>query len=185
MNPHSLMGIIASVVLLIPVIMIGALRLFLHRSFLALSVYYFLVCIQNLMKQNAISVPGSFYHSLGLIDNFLDAPLMLLFLVFFSTSALKTKRIMITLFIFLGFEAIILAVFGFNVRSVKIILAPGITLIIIISFSFFLRNVRLSVMNSKSVGKAVMSSAVLISYIIFSLVYIFYYLIDNIMKMLN
>jgi len=72
-----------------------------------------------------------------------------------------------------------LAIVGFNIRSLKIVLAPGIVLIIIFSFSFFLRNVRLAVTNSKSAGKAVMSSAVLISYIIFSLVYIFYYLTDN------
>lgn len=87
---------------------------------------------------------------------------------------------MTTLFVFVGFEVIVLAVFGFNVKAIKIVLAPDIALIILISFSFFLRNVRLSITNSKSMGKAVMITAVLLSYIIFSLVYIFYYLMDDI-----
>src|SRR5205085_10315949 len=101
MNSYSLMGIITSVVLMVPVIVIGALRLFPHRSFFALSLYYLLMCIQNLMKQNVISVPYSVYHPLGLINNFLYATLMLLFLLFFSISELLTICIMTTLFIFL------------------------------------------------------------------------------------
>jgi hypothetical protein len=44
---------------------------------------------------------------------------------------------------------------------------------------FFLRYVRLSVSNGKSLGKAVMASSVFISYTIFSIVYVFYYLLKN------
>ncbi|HET9826009.1 MAG TPA: hypothetical protein VFP87_11775, partial [Chitinophagaceae bacterium] len=52
---------------------------------------------------------------------------------------------------------------------------------IIIAFSvyFFQRNVRLAITNSKSLGKAVMASSVLLSYTIFTVVYVFYYLIKN------
>jgi uncharacterized membrane protein YozB (DUF420 family) len=83
------------------------------------------------------------------------------------------------MFTFIGFEVIILAIFGFTIKTVKIILGPDIAIIIALSFLFFLRNVRLAITNQKSLGKAVMTSAILLSYTIFSLVYIFYYLIKN------
>jgi len=83
------------------------------------------------------------------------------------------------MYLFIGFEAIVLAAVGFNVKAVRIILGPDIIVIGTISFIFFLRYVRLSVSNTKSLGKAVMASSVFISYTLFTLVYVFYYLLRN------
>ena len=179
MNSHSLLGIISSIALFLPVVLVIILKLFSNRSFLALAICYFIVGAQNLMRQSVFSVPKLVYQSMSLVDNILDAPLMLLFLTFFSTSALMTKRIRTCIYFFLGFEATILIVFGFNVKAIRIILAPDIALVVAISFSFFLRYVRLSVSHPKNTGKAVMASAVFISYVIFSMVFIFYYLVKN------
>ena len=179
MNSHSLLGIISSIGLFVPVALILVLKLFSNRSFLALAIFYFIVGAQNLMRQSVFGIPKWIYQSMSLVDNILEVPLMLLFLTFFSTSALMTKRIKTCIYIFLGFEAIILLVFGFNVKAIRIILAPDIALIVAISFSFFIRYVRLSVSNTKSLGKAVMASSVFISYVLFSIVYVFYYLIKN------
>ena len=179
MNSYSLLGIISSIALFLPVALIIILKLFSNRSFFALALYYFVVGAQNLMRQGVFGVPKWFYQSMSLVDNILDAPLMLLFLTFFSTSALMSKRIKTCIYIFLAFEAIILVVFGFNVRAIRIILGPDIAMVVALSFSFFRRYVRLSVSNPKSIGKAVMSSAVFISYVIFSIVYIFYFLMKN------
>jgi hypothetical protein len=179
MNFHSLLGIISSLALFVPVALILVLKLFSNRSFLALAICYFIVGAQNLMRLGVLGVPKTICQTISLIDNLLDAPLMLLFLIFFSSSALMTKRIRTCIYVFIAFEAIILAVFGFNVKAIRIIIAPDIVLIVAISFSFFLRYVRLSVSNAKSLGKAVMASSVFISYTIFSIVYIFYYLLKN------
>ena len=179
MNSHSLLGIISSIGLFVPVALILVLKLFSNRSILALATCYFIVGVQNLMRQSVFDIPRVIYQSMSLVDNILEVPLMLLFLTFFSTSALMTKRIKTCIYIFLGFEAIILLVFGFNVKAIRIILAPDIALIVAISFSFFIRYVRLSVSNTKSLGKAVMASSVFISYVLFSIVYVFYYLIKN------
>ena len=173
MNSHSLLGIISSIALFVPVALIIILKLFSNRSFLALAVCYFIVGAQNLMRQSVFGVPKVIYQSMSLVDNILEVPLMLLFLTFFSTSALMTKRIKTCIYVFIGFEAIILAIFGFNVKAIRIILGPDIALIVAISFSFFMRYVRLSVSHPKSIGKAVMASSVFISYTIFSIVYVF------------
>jgi hypothetical protein len=179
MNSHSLLGIISSIALFLPVALVIILKLFSNSSFLALAICYLIVGAQNLMRQSVFDVPKWIYQSMSLVDNILDAPLMLLFLTFFSTSALMTKRIRTCIYFFLSFEAIILVVFGFNVKAIRIILAPDIALVVAISFSFFLRYVRLSVSHPKNTGKAVMASAIFISYVIFSMVFIFYYLVKN------
>ena len=179
MNSHSLLGIISSITLFVPVALILILKLFSNRSFLALAICYFIVGVQNLLRQSVFGVPKVIYQSMSLVDNILEVPLMLLFLTFFSTSVLMSRRIITCIYVFIGFEAIILAIFGFNVKAIRIILGPDIALIVAISFSFFMRYVRLSVSNSKSIGKAVMASSVFISYAIFSIVYIFYYLVKN------
>lgn len=131
------------------------------------------------MRQSVLGIPKPVYQTMSRIDNVLDAPLMLLFLTFFSTSLLMTRRIKTSIYLFVAFEAIVLAIFGFNVKAIRIILAPDIVVIATVSFLFFMRYVRLSVSNSKSLGKAVMASSVFISYTIFSIVYVFYYLIRN------
>jgi len=179
MNVNSAIGIISAIALLVPVLLILALRLFNNRSFLALLFYYLIVCVQILMRLNVISTTKSVYQSLGIVDNFLDAPLMLVFLMFFSTSVLMKKRLTTSILLFLCFEAIVICFYGFNVNSVKIILGPDIALIAGLSFMLFLRNVRLTVTNSKALGKAVMMSSLLLSYVLFSLVYIFYYIARN------
>ena len=179
MDLYSAIGIIAPIALLIPIVLLLILRLFTNRSFIALLIYYLILSVHLMMRQNVIQAPPRVYQSLGIIDNLLDAPLMLLFLMLFSVSALMRKRIMTGVLIFLGFEGITILFCGFTVKTVKIILGPDIMIILTLSFALFLRNVRLAITNSKSLGKAVMISSVLVSYIIFTLVYIFYYLAKN------
>lgn len=174
-----ILGIVSTAVLFIPFILVLVLRLFNQTSFLALSVYYLSSGIYNLIAQNVITAPVPVSRSIGIINNLLDAPLMMLFLIFFSPSALMKKRITTIILIFLAFEAIIVAGYGFNVTSVKIILGPDIAIILTITSLFFLRNVRLAIVNQKSLGKATMIFSVLLAYSIFSLVYIFYYLLKN------
>src|ERR1043165_4203767 len=139
MNSHSLLGIISSIALFAPVALIIILKLFSNRSFLALAIFYFIVGAQNLMRQSVFGIPKSIYQPMSFIDNILEVPLMLMFLIFFSTSGVMTKRIKTSIYVFLGFEVIVLAVFGFNVKAIRIILGPDIILLATISFLFFPR----------------------------------------------
>src|SRR5436190_23480386 len=179
MSLNSTLGIISSIVLFIPAILILVFRLITNRSFLALSTYYLFGGIYNLIFQNVLIAPLWFARSLGIAVNLLDAPLMLMFLTFFSTSPAMKKRITWGICIFFAFEAIVLLVDGFSVNAVRVILGPDIVIIIALSFLFFQRNVRLAITNSKSLGKAFMTSSVLLFYTIFTVVYVFYWLIKN------
>lgn len=179
MNPTSTIGIASSFILFMPVILILALKLYTNRSFLALAIYCLIMSVQTLMNQNVIAAPKTIYQYLGIANDLLDAPLMLLFLLFFSISSRMTKRITMMIFAFLVFEAAVVVFFGFTIKTVKIILAPDLAFILALSFMFFVRNVRLAITNSKSLGKAIMISSVLLSYTIFSIAYIFFYILPN------
>lgn len=179
MSLNATLGIVSSIVLFVPAIFILVFRLITNRSFLALFAYYLVGGIYNLISQNVLNTPVWFARPLGIAANLLDAPLMLMFLTFFSTSQGMTKRIMWGIWIFFAFEAIILSVEGFSVNAIRIILGPDIVIIIGLSFFFFQRNVRLAITNSKSLGKAIMSSSILLFYTIFTVAYVFYYLAKN------
>jgi hypothetical protein len=179
MSFQYVLGLVSTFVLFIPFILILVLRLFTQTSFLALSIYYLSSGVYNLIAQDVISAPIPIARSIGIVNNLLDAPLMMMFLIFFSPSALMKKRITTLILVFIAFEAVILAAYGFNVQTVKIVLGPDIAIILAITSLFFLRNVRLAIVNQKSLGKATMIFSVLLAYSIFSLVYIFYYLLRN------
>jgi hypothetical protein len=82
MNSHSLLGIISSLALFIPVALVIILKLFSNRSFLALAVCYFIVGAQNLMRQGVFGVPKWIYQSMSLVDNILMLLSCFCFLLF-------------------------------------------------------------------------------------------------------
>ena len=179
MNLLSAVGILSSISLFIPIIIIIVLRLFNNRSFLALAGNYLIIGIHNLMIQDVIVAPKALTDYFSIICNLLDAPLMLVFLIFFRISSKTTKQIFNILFVFLGFEVVILSLYGFSAKTMEIILGPDVLVILVLSSIFFFRNVRLAITNSKAMGKAVMASSVFVFYSIFTLVYVFFFLIKS------
>jgi hypothetical protein len=90
-----------------------------------------------------------------------------------------TKRIRLGIYLFLLFEIIVLVITGLNIKAITTVLGPGILAILPLSFFLFLRQVRLTIMQQKALGKALMISSVLSSYIIYSLIYLFYYVLKT------
>ena len=74
MNSYSLLGIISSIALFLPVALVIILKLFSNRSFFALSLYYFVVGAQNLMRKAYLVRLNGSTQSMSLVDNILDAP---------------------------------------------------------------------------------------------------------------
>jgi len=179
MNSLAILGIISTIISFIPIILILFFKLFRHRSFLALSIYYLLPGIYNLAQEHFIPLSPAITNSLGLITNLLDAPLMFTFLCLFSYSASMTKTIRFGIYIFMIYEVIILVISGFNVKGITVILGPGILGIFSLSFLIFLRQVKLTITQQKALGKALMISSVLVAYTIFILIYLFYYLLKT------
>jgi hypothetical protein len=175
MTWNSVMGLISTFALFLPIFFILALRLGGYKSFPALLIYYISVFVYNLFTEGYIKAPANFIHYWGLSNNLLDAPLMLSFLTYYSTSPVFTRRIKITLGAFLLFELGVLLAEGLNVNAITIIMGPGLLLVFGLCLSLFIRQTKITIMHRKATGKAFIAAALLFAYGCYTLIYLMYY----------
>ncbi|HEX7844394.1 MAG TPA: hypothetical protein VF476_01265 [Chitinophagaceae bacterium] len=175
MTWNTVMGLVSTVALSLPILTMIACRLAGYRSFPFLIAYYAIVAGYNMLTEGYINAPENFTYYFGLANNLLDAPLMLLFLTYFSTSTLLTKRMRILAIIFLVFEIVVLSIYGFNIEAITIIMGPGLLLVLSFSAVFFVRQTRITIMHQKAAGKAIMASSLIFCYCCYSIIYMMYY----------
>lgn len=176
MNWNTVMGLVSTVALSLPILMMFVTRLAGYRTFPFLLAYYAIVLGYNLLTEGYITASENFIFHFGIINNLLDAPLMLLFLTYFSSSALLTQRMRILTGAFVAFEIIIVSLHGFSVEAITIVMGPGLLLTLGFSATFFVRQTRITIMHQKAAGKAWMTSALIFAYGCYSIIYIMYYL---------
>jgi hypothetical protein len=169
------MGFIATVALFLPVFLILILRLSRYRIFVALLIYYLFVLVYNFFTQGYIQANLEIVRSWGISNNLLEAPLILFSLTYFSGPSALTKKMKGLILLILVFELVVILIRGFSVDSMTIIMAPNLLIILAFCFYFFIRQVRISVMHNKSIGKSLMVSSLLFAYGCYSLIYLMYY----------
>lgn len=179
MNLFSLMGLVSTIALGIPVIILLISRLAWYKSFAFLLIYYILILSYNLIVLNYVSANKEFIFYWGTASNLLDAPLILLFMTYFSQTALFRKRLISFVFLFIIYEIVVLAVWGFTIKATTIILAPGLLIIVLLSVIFFVHQVKIAVVHQKAIGKAIMIASLLSAYAGYAFVYAVYYLIET------
>lgn len=173
------MGILSTLALFAPVAIIAIMRLYGHRSFIALLFYYLIAAVYNLMTENFIQVDPDFAYFFGIVANLLDAPLILLFLMYFSPTAAYSRRILALIVLFLAYEITIVAIFNVTKIAVSYFAGPGIFLILCVSMVFFLRQVRVTIMHRRATGKALMISSILWAYGCFAVIYLIFYVLKE------
>ncbi len=179
MTWNHIMGLISTAALSLPIILMLATRLASYRSFPALLAYYTIVAMYNLFTEGYIDVSHDFVSYWGIANNLLDAPLMLLFLTYFANTTTMKKRLRLAVIGILVFEAVIIAIYGFTVKAITIIMAPDLLLVVSLSAYFFARQTKITVVYQKAVGKALMMGSLLIGYGCYTIIYIMYYLLKN------
>lgn len=179
MTWNTVMGLISSVALICPVLIILFYRLGTYSSFPALLIYYTGVFVYNLFTEGYINVHPDIVRYWGLANNFLDAPLMLTFLLYFSPGQNFTKRLKVLIASFLLFEMTVITVTGFNTKAVTIILGPGIVLVVGLFLYFFIRHTKVAITNRKAFGKATIAAAFLFAYGCFGFIYLMYYVLKT------
>jgi hypothetical protein len=174
------MGLISTIALFLPIIMLLAFKLAWYKSFPALFIYYIFILSYNLISLEYIPFKDSAIASYHKITTHLvEIPLILLFFTYFSKTASFRKNLLIANLIFIVFEAGIVAVFGYTARAIAIIMAPGLCLLLFLSSMFFLHQVKIAVIYHKAVGKAIMVASLLFAYAGYSFVYVVDYLVDT------
>ncbi|MBC7948349.1 MAG: hypothetical protein H7Y42_10750 [Chitinophagaceae bacterium] len=179
MTWFNVVGLISSIALLLPIIIILSLRLALYKSFPALLAYYVMVFSHSFLSLDFIRTSKAFVDWFGIFTNFLDAPLMLAFMTYFSRTALFRQRMKMVIPILLLFEVIIIAIYGFSVKAAVIVLAPGLILVLGFALLFFIHQAKITVMYQKAAGKAFIAASLLFAYGGYAFIYVVYYLLKT------
>ncbi len=175
MTWNSAMGVISSIALFLPIFFIIVFRLGAYRSFPALLSYYIIVFFHNVLSQGYINASKDTIHYLSIINNLLDAPLMLFFLTYFSTSPAFTQKMKVGILAIISFEAIVVSLKGFTVDAITITLGPSLLVVVFFCAYFFIRQTKISIKYDKATGKAIVAASLLFAYGCYSIIYLMYY----------
>jgi hypothetical protein len=175
MTWNSVMGLISTIALFLPILFILLFRLGNYKTFPALLLYYVIVLSYNLLTEGYIKANQETILYWSVFNNLLDAPLMLLFLTYFSTSAEFTKRMKIGIVILVAFEIAVVLVKGFTKEAITITLGPALLTVVLFCIFFFIRQTKITIMHSKATGKAIIAAALLFAYGCYTIIYLMYY----------
>ena len=176
MNFYSILGMISAVAFFLPAFIILSSRLLINISLLALVFYFLLVMTHNLMAANIIIVSKELQSNFGVINNYLDVPLMLTGMLMFCTEKWKQRVLVTSIICFSAFELIIFFQHQLQPVSSKYIMGPGILLILFYSLYLFVNNIKNTIVQGKGVGKTLMITSILFAYGCYFLVYLFAYI---------
>ncbi len=176
MTWNSIMGLISSIALFAPIALIILLRLTTYKTFPALLIYYIIIFSYNIFTENYIRIDPQIVYYLGLVNNLLDAPLMMTFLLYFAPSTNFARRLKFLIIAFMVFEAIILTVFGLNIYAITIILGPGLILTAGLCVIVFIRQTKIAIINIKALGRSMIAAALCFVYGCYGLIYALFYL---------
>jgi hypothetical protein len=179
MTWNSVMGLLSSIALFLPIVAIFALRLATYKTFPALFFYYILAFAYNLLTENYVNANSQVVYVLGLSNNLLDAPLMLGFLTYFSPSPVYTKRIQWLISLFVIFEIVVISITGFNVSAITIILGPGLILTTGACLMIFIRQTKITITHRKAMGRSLISASLLFAYGCYGIIYLLFYIYDS------
>ena len=175
MTWNSTIGLISSIALFLPVFFILILKLGGYKTFPALLVYYLVVFSYNLFTLKYITPGEKITHYWGIVNNLLDAPLMLTFLTYFSTSQGFSRRMKTIIASFLVFELAVIIWKGLTVDAITIIMGPGLLAVIGFCLYFFVRQSKIAIMHGKATGKAIIAASLVFAYGCYTLIYLMYY----------
>ena len=175
MTTNSIMGLISCVALFLPVCLILVFRLGAYKTFPALLIYYSTVFAYNLTRNQFVTENNETIELWNTLNNFLDAPLMLYFLTYFSTSVGLTKKMKQLIAVILVFEVIVVSVVGFNNKAVTIFLGPSILCVFGFCLHFFVRQTKITITHHKAAGKAIITASLLFAYGCYAIIYLMYY----------
>lgn len=172
MRLYDLMGLISTIALWIPILLLLVYKLAWYRSFPALLGYLAILCAHNLLLIEFLAPSASVIRFAESAFYFLAAPLTLLFMTYFCRTAAMRKKIHITILAILIFQVVVGSVYGFNDNAFSILAIPGLGISLIAGVLFFARQVKMTIVFQKGLGKAFLVSAMLFASIGITYIYL-------------
>ena len=175
MNWDATLGVASVIAFTLPIVVIFYNRYYTHRSLAALLAYYAFILIDNLFGTiiNSAPVLG---RVINYIDNYANIPLILTALLFFCASKQRQGKIRLLTLIFMAYEIVIIAVYGFTLNSIIYIMGPGVGVVLLYSFYLFVRQIKFSIFHGKNHGRVLMLISIVFDFSCYGLIYFFQYI---------
>lgn len=175
MNWDATLGVASVIAFTLPIVVIFYNRYYTHRSLAALLVYYAFILIDNLFG-TIIPSTNMLSSVINYIDNYANIPLLLTALLFFCPSKQRQGKVRMLTLIFLAYEIVIIAVYGFTFKSITYIMGPGCCVVLIYSFYLFVRQIKFSIFHGKNHGRVLMLISIVFDFSCYGLIYFFQYI---------
>ena len=104
MTLFDMMGLLSTVALTLPIFFMITTRLAWYKCFPAFLGYSVIILSFNFLSLGYIPASADVIHYHGLMNNLLDAPLILCFLTYFSQTAAFRKSLILCVGVFIAFE---------------------------------------------------------------------------------
>src|SRR6187455_1258509 len=175
MTWQDAIGILSTLALFTPVLIIVVTKLIRYKQYFPLFIYCLLAFGFNLMTEHLVNVPKNVERFYGITNNITDMPLMLGFLLFQIPSSLRKKRMKIVLCAFIVFEIVLIFMYGITVKTITVTMGPWLVIVFGYSLYYFVYTVKRSFVHNKFVGKAIVASALTFAYGCFIIIYLMHY----------
>src|SRR6186713_1083381 len=178
MTWQDAIGILSTLALFTPVLIIVVTKLIRYKQYFPLFIYCVLAFGFNLMTEHLVNVPKSVERFYGISNNLTDMPLMLGFLIFQIPSSIQRKRMKILLGAFIVFEIVLIIINGITIKTITVTMGPGLAIVFGYSLYYFVYTVKRSFIHDKFVGKAIIASALTFAYGCFIILYLMHYVLN-------
>jgi hypothetical protein len=181
MNLTYVLNLMVTIALIAPITIILTSRLLKKKTFALLAVYYFITFAFNLMILEFIKATPVMINNSAIINNLLDGPLMLGFMLVLVPKS-REKRIITGLILcLLIYNTTVFAITGFTNTTVQICLGPSLIICFIFSVRYFLYYTKINLrrQGNNVNGKALISGALVAMYAAYLFVFLIYYVIKT------
>lgn len=162
----------------LPVFLIIRYRLYGHLSLLALLLYYLLTIFHCFTATSVPPVPD-YNQPIDVFYTYLELPLVLSALMFFSANAINRKLMYLLIAAFALYEMVLLSWKGVSASAALYLVVPGLSFIVLYSAFLFLRQMKFSILHRKNYGRVLMLGAILFSYATYLLVFYSWFILKQ------
>lgn len=149
-------------------------------SFLALAFNLLQIVFIDLATTKVIEISKLATFYIGTWNNLLDAPLVLVFMLYFTKTEKIKKLIFITIGTLIGYDLVTyFLVGGLTDKFLTLVIGPGLFVVSAFSFYFFVDHLKAAMYHKKEVGKAFISGGLVFTYLCFLFIYVMFYVLNS------
>ena len=178
-NWENILGVISSFLLFVTIILLLLNYKEGKYYFLAFAFYLVQIMFLNMLSAKIINVSPGTRSVLGILNNLLDLPLMMIFLQYFVKDDKMKKIFWYIAGLYLLFDLILYFLMGWTITWLTTIIGPGLLIVTAISFYFFVDQLKTAILSRRETGKAFLTGAIVFAYLCFTLIYIMFYLLKS------